>query len=80
MLRFPDINFTSCVPQHQNIKPVVDVHKVYLTMGRSCNRWNSGWFVRWRNLNKRTKKAIAVVTMNTDSRPASRGSRVELDR
>lgn len=51
-----------------------------LAMGKSCSRWNSGWFVRWRNLKKRVMKMIAVVTMNTDRRPASRGSRGELER
>lgn len=49
-------------------------------MGKSCSRWNSGWLVRWRNLKKRVMKTIAVVTMNTDSRPASRGSRGEIER
>lgn len=43
-------------------------------MGRSCKRWNSGWFMRWRNLRKRAMKTTAVVTMKTESRPASRGS------
>lgn len=49
-------------------------------MGKSCSRWNSGWLMRWRNLKKRVMKTIAVVTMNTDSRPASRGSRGEVKR
>lgn len=48
-------------------------------MGKSCSRWNSGLLVRWRNLKKRVMKTTAVVTMNTDSRAASRGSRGELE-
>lgn len=49
-------------------------------MGKSCSRWNSGWVVRWRNLRKRATNTIAVVTMKTDSKPASRGSRAEFKR
>lgn len=52
--------------------------KKSITMGRSCNRWNSGWFVFCRNLRKRTRKTTAVVTMNTESRAASRASKGEL--